>query len=1156
MYQKDIERAVQAAYDVARAAREKGLDPVNTVEIPIATNLPERVTGIVSTLIPQIKDVRIERRIKELEKEYGFLDPAVAFAIALEIAEQKYSKFQEQLEAIEAGIRVGFAYLTLGSVSSPLEGFTRIEIKKNSAGEEYFAVYYSGPIRSAGGTAASLSVLLADFLRKKFGYGKYDARENEIKRAVAEIEDYHSRITNLQYLPSEKEVEILASSLPVQISGDASEDIEVSNYKNIDRVETSYLRGGFCLVMAECLTQKAAKLISIIKKLKDKGFELEDWSFLEKIVAIQKKAKGDDEDKDGKDIKVATYIKDLVAGRPVFSHPTQNGGFRLRYGRTRASGYSAAAIHPALSYLTHSFIATGTQFRMERPGKSAAITFCDSIDGPIVRLVNKSVMKINSIEDARKYADVVEEIIYLGDILISFGDFYNRNHPLMPCGYCGEWWFSELKEKLSKGEEKNFSPMPSFDEAIEISRKYVLPLHPSYIFFWNSLDMYLFRELVKWLRKAKFDNELILPLEEDGKRALEIAGVEHTVLANKVVVRKSKAFLFNLGFEVSEVEDQEAVQREQVNSQIKNHFAKIHVEIDEQKYREPLAIVNKFSTIEIKDKCGTFIGARMGRPEKAKPRKLTGSPNVLFPVGDEGGRLRSVNEAVLQAKVTADFPMYYCDSCRRETIYFICEICEKETRKQYYCRECESKIFANKCSKHEAKPIPYTKKTLDIKNHLEAARKQLFLTEEEMPKLIKGVRGTSSASHIPEHLAKGILRAIFGLSVNKDGTIRVDLTELPLTHFKPREIGTNIEKLKELGYTKDMNDDDLVDENQICELKLQDIIVPICPESLDERIDDFFIRAAKFIDNLLVRFYKLKPYYNIKTRDDLVGKIFVCLSPHTSVGVASRVIGFSGIQGLYAHPVFHAAMRRDCDGDEAAIILLLDCLLNFSKFYLPAHRGATQDTPLILNSKVNPTEVDDMAFDLEICSEYPLELYRKAEQTVSPHEVKVPQLKSLLEDGVKNIKYTHNLDNINSGVSCSAYKKLATMGEKVVKQMEVAEKIRAVDTNDVARLIIERHFIRDIRGNLRKFSTQQFRCVKCNNKFRRPPLSETCFCGGRLIFTISEGGIIKYLDPALELAEKYNVPTYLKQSLQITKMMIESTFGKEKEKQTALQKWF
>jgi DNA polymerase II large subunit len=122
--------------------------------------------------------------------------------------------------------------------------------------------------------------------------------------------------------------------------------------------------------------------------------------------------------------------------------------------------------------------------------------------------------------------------------------------------------------------------------------------------------------------------------------------------------------------------------------------------------------------------------------------------------------------------------------------------------------------------------------------------------------------------------------------------------------------------------------------------------------------------------------------------------------------------------------------------------------------------------------------------------------------------------------------------------------------------MLLAEKIRAVNTEDVARLIIDRHFIRDIRGNLRKFSQQVFRCSKCNEKYRRPPLIGRCFkCGGKIIFTISEGSIVKYLEPALQLAEKYDISSYIKQSLELTKSYIESIFGKEKEKQEALQKW-
>jgi len=45
---------------------------------------------------------------------------------------------------------------------------------------------------------------------------------------------------------------------------------------------------------------------------------------------------------------------------------------------------------------------------------------------------------------------------------------------------------------------------------------------------------------------------------------------------------------------------------------------------------EVLSIINNLSKFKIKDKAGEFIGSRMGRPEKAKLRKLTGSPNFYF----------------------------------------------------------------------------------------------------------------------------------------------------------------------------------------------------------------------------------------------------------------------------------------------------------------------------------------------------------------------------------------------------------------------------------------------------------------------------------------------------------------------------------------------
>jgi DNA polymerase II large subunit len=256
----------------------------------------------------------------------------------------------------------------------------------------------------------------------------------------------------------------------------------------------------------------------------------------------------------------------------------------------------------------------------------------------------------------------------------------------------------------------------------------------------------------------------------------------------------------------------------------------------------------------------------------------------------------------------------------------------------------------------------------------------------------------------------------------------------------------------------------------------------------------------------------------------------------------------------------HAAIRRDCDGDEAAIMLLGDVLLNFSKEFLPSHRGGTQDAPLVLNARINAGEVDEQILDFELVNEYPLELYKKAEQRKHSSQVKVYDVRTALKEGKEpfaNLRHTHNTLNINEGVSSSNYKRLATMQEKVKHQMELVEKIRAANTSETARLIIERHFIKDMRGNLRKFSTQEFRCVKCNEKMRRPPLSGNCSrCSGKIIFTTHEGGVKKYLEPALELAKRYNLSPYIKQSLELTKRHIDSVFGKEPETQETIEKWF
>ncbi len=1148
-YFEDLTKGVREEYVIAESARALGKDPVGKVEIPLAMSLAEKVVGLISTVYPQMGDEmgkKISQRILDLEKEYGQLDPCVPLKIAEEIAKEKYCKFKSLIEAIDAGIRIGFAYMTLGVVSSPIEGFTGIKLMKTREGKEYFSINYSGPVRSAGGTGAAFSLVLADYLRELFGYAKFDPDEKEVKRFVTEIMDYHERINNLQYLPTEEEIIFLAKTIPVQISGEPSEDKEVSNFKDLPRIETNFIRGGMCLVFAEGLAQKAAKIARMVKAAKSKGFALSDWGFLDGYIELHKKR-----EKGTKDA-TATYIKDLVAGRPVFGHPSRSGSFRFRYGRSRVSGFSATSIHPATMFISNTFLSNGNQLKIEKPTKGCILTACDKIDGPIVKFYDGSVKMVTDLEEARKIYKDVEEILYLGDILFPLGDVMNRNAELPRAGYVEEWWNLELSKKLEiSGENLVVDPYQiSFVQAKELSERYGLALHPKFIYYWTQISCQNLISLLRWLQHAQWTGSLVLPYSKthmteysQGKRALEILGVEHAVILDNVVIKEGEAFLSNLGL----------IKESNFQEEIKNILEKIN-ESD-----MVLDVIARLSKYKIKDKAGDFIGARMGRPEKAKLRKLTGSPNVLFTVGEQGGRFRSLNTAIEEGYVKGGFPLYYCESCKSDEIFRYCTKCKQPTKKRYYCVQCDNVKTSQDCEIHG--PCQgYSNRKVDIKDFFNAAVTSLSYKKEDVPPLIKGIRGTSSDSHEIELIEKGILRAKYNLCVNKDGTIRYDATEIPITHFKPCEVGVSIEKLKSLGYIKDILGEKLVREDQIVLMMPHDILLPCCPDTKDEKADDVFFNIANFLDEELEKVYGLPRYYNLKSKEDLVGQLIVCMAPHNCAGVVGRIVGFCKLQGLVASPFMHAAMRRDCDGDEAAVMMLLDVLLNFSRKFLPGHRGGTQDAPLVLNSHIRPGEVDDQILDFETCSNYPIELYELAEQKKHSSEVKIATVKKLLKEGQDpflGIGFTHDTTNFNAGVFNSSYKVLPTMKEKVGQQMDLVNKIRAVDASDVARLIIERHFIRDIRGNLRKFSHQQFRCVGCNEKFRRPPLAGVCHkCGGKIIFTISEGSIKKYLEHAIELADTYSIPEYTKQSLKLAKLYIESIFGRELDRQVDLKKFF
>ncbi len=1055
-------------YSIAKSARERGLDPDTDVEVKLANDLADRVEGLVG---PEgIAD--FIRKNSSMPREL----------LALKLIEEILSRGEDKEKLAETAIRSSLALLTEGVVAAPIEGISKVSIDKNPDGSYYLTVHYAGPIRSAGGTAQALSVLLADYTRKMLKLDRFKPTDTEIERYVEEINLYHSAVARLQYKPSDDEVRHIVRNCPVCISGDPTAQVEVDAYKDLERFPSNRVRGGMCLVIAEGIAQKAKKLVKY-----SKIFGL-DWSWINSLIKVDKSDK----------VKVSPewkYLSELVAGRPIFAYPSRVGGFRLRYGRGRNTGLMSKAIHPATMIILDEFPAIGTQLKLERPGKGCTLTTNDKIRGPVVRLDDGSVVWVENIEQARKIRGRVTEILFLGDMLVSFGDFLKSNHPIVPSPYVEEWWMQELV-KAGGAVEDPFNV--SIDDAIDLSKRYNIPLHPRYTLPFNELSVDEIKQLAKWLvGDRKISEE---------KRILEKLLVPHRINEDTIEIDKDfdKVLMFVLGLP-------DSLDR-----------------LNEINAENGLDLVNAVSPVKVMHFSHPFayIGGRMGRPEKARERKMSPPPHLLFPVGQYGGSTRSVLRAAEETNINVETVNLFCPKCKKDVF-------------SYKCPDCGTRAVIVR-----RKGKPYSERQVPLNDMLKQAIERVGKPGDRL----KGVIGTTSEFKMFEPLEKGIIRSRYNVYVFKDGTIRFDSTNLPLTHFKPKEIGVSVQKLKELGYLTDYKGNPLESEEQIVELFPQDVII-------SKRAGDYLVRVAMFIDDLLEKFYGLQRYYNINSKDDLVGHLIIGLAPHTSAGVLGRVIGFTEANAWYAHPYFHAATRRDCDGDENACMLALDAFLNFSKFFLPASRGGKMDAPLVLTTIIDPSQVDDQVHEMETIGVYPLEFYIKSMSTPMPDEIDMELVKHRLgkENQYDGFDFALDTSDINLGNYKSAYTKFENMVDKVYAQLNLGKKIRAVDERDEAKKILDFHFIRDIYGNLRSFGQQVFRCVSCNAKYRRPPLIGECTkCGGKIILTITEGSVRKYLDISRKIALEFGLSDYANQRLAIVEKNIESIFKNDKVRQSSI----
>jgi DNA polymerase II large subunit len=1114
-----LSSALEHAYAVAEEARSRGIDPAPFVEIKRAADVAARVEGIVGP--PGITEV-----IRALERE-GHSRQVIAHLVVQKIAAGEMIKGSKQ-KLIDQAVRTGVGILTEGVLVAPTEGISKFEIRNNPDGSDYLAIYFAGPIRSAGGTVAALAVVLGDVARRHLGVGDFRPTDALLDRYVEEIEVYGTRSAHLQYRPPEADIRHIVKSCPVCIDGDPTEDAEVSVHRDVPGVASNRVRSGIALVICEGIAQKAAKVSRYTKKI---GL---DWGWMDSIIKVAKK-EGKFEPKP--DFR---FLDESVAGRAVFSYPSTKGGWRLRYGRSRGSGIMGKSVHPASMYMLDSFVAVGTQMKIERPGKSTVITPCDSILGPIVKLKDGSVVEVSSADEAQRILPSVERILFLGDMLVSIGDFLKSNHPLFPAAWCEER-LELMAKKAGHQPPKNDC---SAGEAVAFSRKTGLPLHPRYTYFWHDISHEQLRGLALWLKTGKPVYGLLklesFELESaPAKTVLEELCVPHGVQEGKVKISGEHAYalLKTMG----------------IMADKKITAEKFDALFDEK--TPVLDILTSLSGMRIMPKSPTYIGSRMGRPEKARERKMKKSVNVLFPIGTHIDKNASISRAYakLRAKnerdgrgVEVEIARMRCTSCGNTTFSPLCA-CGGRAVLITVCPKCGRPKNSEDCSECHVATKHYDKRAVDIIKLFERASERTGIDPAKSAD-IKGVEGLFSKSKMPEPLEKGFLRALHKVYVFRDGTCRFDATDIPLTHFRPDEMGISAEQAVSFGYSHDKDGAPLKLPSQVIALNAQDII-------LSRSGAHYLFQISKFIDDMLEKLYGMPRFYNLSREEDILGHLVIGLSPHTSAGVLARVVGFTDAHVGFAHPYFHTAKRRNADGDEDTVILLMDGLLNFSRSFLPESRGGTMDAPLVLTTELDPNEVDDEAHSMEICSVYPIELYELSDKYSMPSDLKLDTVKKLLgkPEQYGSIPYSHETTDVSAGPHQSTYLKFKDMGEKIEAQFTLQEKIRAVNPANAAERLLLHHFFPDLYGNLRSFSQQEFRCLDCKTKYRRVPLSGKCnACGGKLLLTINKGGITKYLDHADRLIARYHLPPYMKQRMALFRKDISSIFTEEPEKQKGL----
>lgn len=331
-----------------------------------------------------------------------------------------------------------------------------------------------------------------------------------------------------------------------------------------------------------------------------------------------------------------------------------------------------------------------------------------------------------------------------------------------------------------------------------------------------------------------------------------------------------------------------------------------------------------------------------------------------------------------------------------------------------------------------------------------------------------------------ELVEKVILRAKYGLQVFKDGLTHLKIPDAPLTTFSPREVGTSLAKLQELGYYYDVEGRLLTtDEQQVC-LRSGDLILP-------QSIAPVLEKVAQFLNELATVVYKSDDLLDptLPSMDQLVGQLVIGVSPLSFVGVLGRIIGFSPLPVCLATPLWHAMkggrLGRGQEGTDS-LVLAWDCLLNLRLPQMVRTAGVLREVPLFVTGTPNIHQLDQLFLNTLSQGSVPSWVL----MTGKPMGGEGHYLtnRPLVEAGVYECMGdpSHMSPELGSGRSDQPPAPPRGAEERLKEIIRTSERLAGVDPNTILTLHIHNYLAEQILRKVDRWVEGEGHCPQCGAK--------------------------------------------------------------------------